>query len=69
MNGRLLPFAEAAIHPLSLAVTYATTVFEGLRAYRVTTTDEAAPRFALFRFAEHVKRLHVGMKLLRMDPV
>ncbi|SVD13966.1 uncharacterized protein METZ01_LOCUS366820, partial [marine metagenome] len=28
MNGELMPFADAHIHPLSLAVTYATTVFE-----------------------------------------
>ncbi len=69
VNGKLLPFAEAAIHPLSLAVTYATTVFEGLRAYRATTVGPEAPAFALFRFTEHVRRLHVGMKLLRMEPV
>jgi branched-subunit amino acid aminotransferase/4-amino-4-deoxychorismate lyase len=31
INGQLIPFADAKLHPLSLAVTYATTVFEGLR--------------------------------------
>jgi branched-chain amino acid aminotransferase len=63
MNGELLPFAEAKLHPLSLAVTYATTVFEGLRAYHLPQTSQ----FALFRFHEHVRRLQVGMKLLRME--
>ncbi len=65
MNGELLPFAEAKLHPMSLAVTYATTVFEGLRAYHLPQTDQ----FALFRFSEHVRRLQVGMKLLRMDRI
>jgi branched-chain amino acid aminotransferase len=65
MNGELVPFAAARIHPLSLAVTYATTVFEGLRAYHMPE----AGQFALFRFHEHVRRLQVGMKLLRMERV
>jgi branched-chain amino acid aminotransferase len=80
MNGRLLPFGEAALHPMSLAVTYATTVFEGLRAYRLPPglpPAGASPegeggtqhRFALFRYAEHIRRLQVGMKLLRMDRI
>ena len=63
MNGELLPFAEAKLHPLSLAVTYATTVFEGLRAYHVPATGQ----FSLFRLDEHVRRLQAGMKLLRLD--
>ena len=63
VNGELLPFDEARIHPLALAVTYATTVFEGLRAYQMPGTG----RFALFRLAEHIERLQVGMKLMRFD--
>lgn len=63
MNGELLPFAEAGLHPLSLAVTYATTVFEGLRAYHRPDTGH----FWLFRLYEHVRRLQNGMKLLRFD--
>ncbi len=65
MNGELLPFDQARIHPLSLAVTYATTVFEGLRAYHMSETGQ----FALFRFEDHIRRLQVGMKLLRFDQV
>ena len=61
MNGELMPFADASIHPLSLAVTYATTVFEGLRAYHVPETNQ----FSLFRVEEHLKRLKVGMKVMR----
>jgi branched-chain amino acid aminotransferase len=63
MNGELMPFADAGLHPLSLAVTYATTVFEGLRAYQIPHSG----KFSLFRLAEHVRRLQIGMKLLRFD--
>jgi branched-chain amino acid aminotransferase len=63
MNGELMPFADASIHPLSLAVTYATTVFEGLRAYHMPETGQ----FSLFRLDEHIKRLQVGMKIMRFD--
>jgi len=63
MNGNLMPFAEASLHPLSLAVTYATTVFEGLRAYLIPQTE----KFSLFRLNDHIRRLQIGMKLLRLD--
>ncbi len=63
MNGELMPFAEAKLHPMALAVTYAVTVFEGIRAYHVPATGQ----FALFRMAEHVKRLQIGMRVLRFD--
>ena len=63
MNGELLPFAEASLHPLALAVTYAATVFEGVRAYHMPETGQ----FSIFRLAEHIRRLQVGMKLMRFD--
>lgn len=62
-NGELLPFNDARIHPLSLAVAYAITVFEGLRAYYHPQRKE----FAIFRLDDHLKRLETGMKLLRFD--
>mgnify|MGYP000938070182 CR=1 FL=1 len=64
-NGELVQWADARIHPLSLAVTYAITVFEGLRAYYNPQTKT----FAIFRLAEHIERLRVGMKLLRFDTI
>jgi len=65
MNGELLPFEDARLHPLSLAVTYATTVFEGVRAYQIPD----AGTFAFFRLAEHVRRLQAGMKLMRFEQI
>ncbi len=63
MNGELMPIDEASLHPMSLAVTYATTVFEGLRAYHMPENGQ----FALFRLADHLKRLRIGMKIMRFD--
>jgi branched-chain amino acid aminotransferase len=62
-NDKLLPYEQASVHPMSLGMTYATAVFEGLRAYRNPTTGE----FKIFRFAEHFKRLMLGMKVMRFD--
>lgn len=62
-NGELMPFADARVHPLSLGMAYATTVFEGLRAYRNPDTGA----FKIFRLAEHMKRMEVGMKVMRFD--
>jgi len=62
-NDKLLPYEQASVHPMSLGMTYATAVFEGLRAYRNPTTGE----FRIFRFAEHFKRLVLGMKVMRFD--
>ena len=63
MNGELMPLEDARLHPLSLAVTYAATVFEGVRAYHLSDSDQ----FAMFRLDDHLRRLQVGMKLMRFD--
>jgi len=44
-NGQLMPYAEAKVHPMTLGMTYATALFEGLRAYRNPDTGE----FKIFR--------------------
>lgn len=62
-NGKLMPYAEARVHPMALAMTYATSVFEGLRAYR----NPKDGSYAIFRLPEHIKRLQMGMKVMRFD--
>jgi branched-chain amino acid aminotransferase len=62
-NGTLVPWADARLHPLSLAVTYATCVFEGIRAYR----HPEAGAFSVFRLDEHLARLEQGMRIMRFD--
>ncbi len=64
-DGKLVPFRDARVHPLSLGFAYATTVFEGIRAYR----DSASGGLSLFRLYEHLARLAGGMKIMRFDHV
>lgn len=60
-NGTMLPWGEARLHPMSMAVTYATCVFEGMRAYRHPETGA----LAVFRLREHLERLGQGMRIMR----
>ena len=53
LDGRLTPFAEARIHCLAPAVTYAANIFEGIRAY----WNEDDKQLYVFRLEEHLERL------------
>jgi branched-chain amino acid aminotransferase len=54
MDGRIVPAGEAAASPLSHALHYGTSVFEGVRAY-------PTPRgTAIFRLDDHLRRLMAG---------
>jgi len=56
MNGSLLPWTEARLHVLSHALHYASSVFEGERAYGGV----------IFKGHEHHQRLHRSAELLDM---
>jgi len=62
LNGECVPYDEAKIHVLSVGFTYASTVFEGIRAY--WNSDDK--QLYVFRVDAHVRRLLQSMKLLRM---
>ncbi len=62
-NGAMIPWAEGRIHPHALAVTYAATVFEGIRAYRHPDTGA----YAVFKLDEHLARIAQGMKIMRFE--
>jgi len=62
-NGRVIPWEEGRIHPHALAVTYAATVFEGIRAYRHPETGA----YAVFRLKEHLDRIMQGVKIMRFE--
>jgi len=62
LNGQCVPYDEAKIHVLSVGFTYASTVFEGLRAY----WNDEDKQLYIFRIDAHVQRLLESMKLLRM---
>jgi len=60
MNGEFIPWDKAQVHVLTHALHYATSVFEGMRAY-------ATPRgAAIVRLADHVRRLEHSCRLLYM---
>lgn len=59
-NGRLVPWEQAQVHVLSHALHYASSVFEGIRAY-------ATPRGpAVFCLDAHVTRLLHSCRIVRL---
>src|SRR3954470_23190538 len=63
MDGKLVPFDDAKVHVLAPAVTYALTVFEGIRAYWNDDDQE----LYLFRLDEHLVRLEHSMRAMRFE--
>jgi branched-chain amino acid aminotransferase len=61
MNGRVVPWKDATIHVASHVVHYASSLFEGLRAYGTPKGT------ALFRLKDHTRRLYNSCKIYRMD--
>jgi branched-chain amino acid aminotransferase len=60
-NGKLVPWEKATVHVLSHALHYGSSVFEGVRAY-------ATPKgVAIFRLAEHTRRLFDSAKIYRIN--
>lgn len=57
MNGEMVPWKEATVHVLSHALHYASSVFEGQRAYNGT----------VFKLQEHSERLHFSASQLGFE--
>ncbi len=62
MNGRLIDFADAKIHVFTHALHYGSGLFEGIRCY---VTKDRGP--AIFRLAEHSRRLYDSARIYRMN--
>jgi branched-chain amino acid aminotransferase len=60
MDGRMVDFADARVHPLAHTLHYGVGVFEGIRAY------ETRQGGAIFRLAEHVDRLIMSARVYHM---
>lgn len=60
-NGALIPWEQASIHVLSHVVSYASSVFEGIRCYD-TPSGPAA-----FRLRDHTRRLIDSAKIYRLE--
>jgi branched-chain amino acid aminotransferase len=63
LNGEIVPFAEAKVHPLTPAFKFGASVFEGVRAY----WNDAEEQLYIFRLDAHTRRLHQSMKIMRME--
>jgi len=59
-NGKLVPWEKATVHVLSHALHYASSVFEGLRAYQTNNG------VAIFRLRDHTRRLFDSAKIYRI---
>ena len=66
MDGELVPWRDANVHILTHTLHYGLGVFEGIRCYR---TDDG--RSAVFRLADHVRRLlesaHINLMRVPFD--
>ena len=60
-DGQLIPWHDAQVHVLSLAVQFGSSVFEGMRCY--ATPDGPA----IFRLGDHLRRLEDSCRIYRMD--
>ncbi len=60
MDGEMVPWREAKVHVLTHTLHYGMGVFEGVRAYR------AEKGSAIFRLAEHTRRLMQSAHILGM---
>ena len=61
LDGALIPWRDAKIHVLTHTLHYGMGVFEGVRAYKMDNGQTA-----IFRLAEHTKRLFNSAKVLGM---
>jgi branched-chain amino acid aminotransferase len=66
-RGRLLPYGPIEILPGARALQYGELVFEGLKAYRVSGSGDAAPN--LFRSDRNFRRLKLSAERLSMPVV
>lgn len=61
-DGEFVPWHDAKVHLLSLAVQFGSSIFEGIRCY-------ATPRGpAIFRLDAHIRRLYDSCRIYRMVP-
>lgn len=60
-NGELIPWADATVHVMSHALHYATSVFEGMRAYETKHRGTV-----IFRNFDHIKRLFYSARVYRL---
>lgn len=63
IDGKVVPYADAKVHVLSVVVKYAAAVFEGIRAYH----NEKTGQLYIFRLQDHLDRLFESAKIARIS--
>lgn len=61
-DGKLVPWADANVHVLTHSLHYGSAIFEGLRAYECADGSSA-----IFRLADHSRRMVNSAKIMRMQ--
>lgn len=61
MNGELVDWGDAKVHVGAHGLHYGSGVMEGIRAYE----SDRGP--AVFRLTDHMKRLHLSARMLRIE--
>lgn len=61
-DGEFIPWEDAKVHIMTLAVQFGSSVFEGIRCYRTSKGP------AIFRLRDHLRRLHDSCRIYRMEP-
>jgi branched-chain amino acid aminotransferase len=59
-DGQLVPWKDATVHVLSLAVQFGSSIFEGIRCYPTARGP------AIFRLTEHIRRLFDSCRIYRI---
>ena len=62
-NGELVAWEKAQVHVLTHALHYASSVFEGIRAYK-----RAGGETTIFRLRDHIERLFDSCRLVHITP-
>jgi branched-chain amino acid aminotransferase len=63
LDGQVVPFGDARISIMAPGLTFAATVFEGMRAY----WNEEQEQLYVFHLRDHLDRLQFSMAVIEMD--
>ena len=63
MNGKTIPFEDAKVSIMAPGLTFAVTVFEGLRGYWQPDEEQ----LYVFRMEDHLKRQEFSMKIMELE--
>ncbi|HUF30640.1 MAG TPA: branched-chain amino acid transaminase [Gemmatimonadaceae bacterium] len=60
-DGEFVPWHDARVHVLSLAIQFGSSIFEGIRCYPTARGP------AIFRLREHIRRLYDSCRIYRIE--